>query len=354
MKFFILPLLLTLLSSCSFIEPLVSLRKRYPNKEAAFKACEEWIKKGGEFTATFGSFTRVENIRICSLEKEDFRYVGSSVSQPKGVKKGSILNNEDTNRLLWSSAKIFRYTNIINYIDKSNEANKKEVEERERVINLSPPILSNSSKATIALAEHMKKQNIILYSAFWSKKSQKQKEILGKQAIKKFLVIECAPDGKRGEINGKYCKNFIRSFPTWWINGDTRVGTFGLEALANLSGYEGPKDKNFGKSPKEVLSKSSQFSLNLADHLTKNNFTLYTTFWSSHCQEQKELFGKEASKKLNIIECDINGKNNQYSLCNQKNLIGFPTWEFNGNRESGTKSLKDLADLSEYKSKEPF
>ena len=81
---------------------------------------------------------------------------------------------------------------------------------------------------------------------------------------------------------------------------------------------------------------------------------MYSAYWCPHCHEQKELFGKDAAAKLEVIECATDGNNSQASLCQSKAIEGFPSWEINGQIDSGVKSLPKLADLSGYQGPRNF
>ena len=109
-----------------------------------------------------------------------------------------------------------------------------------------------------------------------------------------------------------------------------------------------------GKSAPLVTTTSSAASVALADHLTAEGAVLYTAYWCPHCHEQKQLFGKEASAKLNVVECAPDGVNGQPKLCASKGIEGFPSWEIDGKLDSGVKSLDDLATLSDYKGSKDF
>jgi len=111
--------------------------------------------------------------------------------------------------------------------------------------------------------------------------------------------------------------------------------------------------KNEG-SPPEIIHKSSLASIQLAEHLTRNNIVLYNAYWCPHCHEQKEIFGKEAAEKLILVECAPDGKDSQADLCERKNINGFPSWEINGEITSGLKSLEELANISGYKGLNDF
>ena len=55
-----------------------------------------------------------------------------------------------------------------------------------------------------------------------------------------------------------------------------------------------------------------------------------------------------------MIECATDGKNSQAWLCQSKAIEGFPSWEINGQIDSGVKSLQKLADLSGYQGSRNF
>ncbi len=106
--------------------------------------------------------------------------------------------------------------------------------------------------------------------------------------------------------------------------------------------------------PPEVITLSSPEKIKLAEHLTKEGAVMYNAYWCPHCHDQKEMFGKEATEKLILVECAKDGFNNQRDLCESKGITGFPSWEINGSIDSGVKSLEELADLSNYKDSQDF
>ena len=102
------------------------------------------------------------------------------------------------------------------------------------------------------------------------------------------------------------------------------------------------------RSGPAVTSQSSPAKVALAEHLTANGAVVYTAYWCPHCHEQQEMFGKQASEKLTVVECAPDGLNSQTKLCEKKGIDGFPTWEINGELTSGVKPLDDLAQRSGY------
>ena len=106
---------------------------------------------------------------------------------------------------------------------------------------------------------------------------------------------------------------------------------------------------NTEKVSPEITTSSSSQKVKFAKFLTDNNIKMYSAYWCPHCHDQKQLFGKKAVKELKVVECAQDGKNNQYKLCREKQIEGFPSWEINGEIYSGVKDLNDLAIMTGYK-----
>ncbi|NJP08282.1 MAG: vitamin K epoxide reductase family protein [Leptolyngbyaceae cyanobacterium RU_5_1] len=110
-------------------------------------------------------------------------------------------------------------------------------------------------------------------------------------------------------------------------------------------------------------STSSKAEIELAQHLKKIGAKMYGAYWCPHCQDQKELFGKEAAKIMPYIECASDTANSQTALCQEilpkveaqtGQKFGFPTWEINGKFYTGTQKLTDLANASGYQGPRNF
>jgi len=81
--------------------------------------------------------------------------------------------------------------------------------------------------------------------------------------------------------------------------------------------------------------------------LSDSNVKMYGAYWCSHCQNQKKLFENNPNFISEIyIECYSGGENSQSSLCAQKDIRGYPTWEINNQLYPGEKTFQQLADLS--------
>ena len=103
------------------------------------------------------------------------------------------------------------------------------------------------------------------------------------------------------------------------------------------------------KSSPVVTTKSSKQKIDFAKFLNKNKIIMYSAYWCPHCHDQKQLFGKKATEELSIIECAKDGINNQYKLCQEKEIDGFPSWEINNKIYTGTRDLKELVNITNYK-----
>jgi len=99
----------------------------------------------------------------------------------------------------------------------------------------------------------------------------------------------------------------------------------------------------------KVTSESSEESIEFAKYLKDNGVVKYSAYWCPNCLNQSELFGKQAYKELNVVECARDGINSQTELCIDKKIGGFPTWEINGKLFLGVLSLKELSKLTGFK-----
>ena len=98
-----------------------------------------------------------------------------------------------------------------------------------------------------------------------------------------------------------------------------------------------------------VTSESTKESIKFAKYLKDKGVVKYSAYWCPNCLNQGELFGKQAYKELNVVECAIDGKNSQNQLCIDKKIQGFPSWEINGKLILGVLTLKELSKLTGYK-----
>ena len=98
----------------------------------------------------------------------------------------------------------------------------------------------------------------------------------------------------------------------------------------------------------KVTSESTKETIKFAKYLKDSGVIKYSAYWCPNCLIQSELFGKQAYKELNVVECANDGKNSQTQLCINKKIKGFPSWEINGKIILGVLTLEELSTLTGY------
>jgi hypothetical protein len=98
--------------------------------------------------------------------------------------------------------------------------------------------------------------------------------------------------------------------------------------------------------PPPVTTTSSLAAIELARHLSWQGAVLDVAYWCPHCFEQKQMFGREASAELKVVECAPDGVQNQAALCQQMQLVEYHSWDIDGQVDVGVKSLRRLSELS--------
>lgn len=105
----------------------------------------------------------------------------------------------------------------------------------------------------------------------------------------------------------------------------------------------------------EITTQSSPLAISLAKHLHSVGAKMYGAFWCSHCQEQKQMFGREAAKLLDYVECFPDGYRKGIKIakaCANAGIEGFPMWVINDQVLSGEQELSELARASGFESSE--
>lgn len=122
----------------------------------------------------------------------------------------------------------------------------------------------------------------------------------------------------------------------------TIVGSLGVYA-----GINNPATASADSGP-PITTTSSQAEIALAKHLTSVGAKMYGAYWCPHCHDQKDLFGQQAWREVTYVECAPDGQNAQPQVCQTAGIEGYPTWEINGKKLSGTQTLQQLAEASGY------
>lgn len=100
---------------------------------------------------------------------------------------------------------------------------------------------TTSGPAEIELAKHLTNVGAKMYGAYWCPHCIDQKKLFGQEAVAQMPYVECDPSGANSQAAICQSKG-IKGYPTWEINGQQVSGTQSLDQLAQLSGYQGPKD----------------------------------------------------------------------------------------------------------------
>lgn len=75
--------------------------------------------------------------------------------------------------------------------------------------------------------------------------------------------------------------------------------------------------------------------------LSEKNAKMYGAYWCSHCNNQKEMFGK-SWKYVDYVECAYG--NGQSIVCTNAGVKAYPTWSFeNMELVEGELSFEDLS-----------
>ncbi|KAG1362735.1 thiol-disulfide oxidoreductase LTO1 [Cocos nucifera] len=115
--------------------------------------------------------------------------------------------------------------------------------------------------------------------------------------------------------------------------------------------FSGSNDITLEPYETKITTKSTPFAISLAKHLRSIGAKMYGAFWCSHCNEQKQMFGREAAKILDYVECfpDGAGKGRKMAKeCSAVGIEGFPTWVIKDKVLSGEQELPALAEASGF------
>ncbi|MBV8886468.1 MAG: vitamin K epoxide reductase family protein [Chroococcidiopsidaceae cyanobacterium CP_BM_RX_35] len=102
-----------------------------------------------------------------------------------------------------------------------------------------------------------------------------------------------------------------------------------------------------------ITTTSGKAEIALARHLQTIGAKEYIAWWCPHCHEQKQLFGKEAYREINSIDCAPSGVSTSVE-CQTAHVESYPTWEINGKSYEGVQSLEQLAKISGYTGSRDF
>ena len=94
----------------------------------------------------------------------------------------------------------------------------------------------------------------------------------------------------------------------------------------------------------EPTTESTAQTIMLAEQLNTVGARFIGAHWCPACKEQMKLFGKQAGRKLNYVECGLPKKYpDQLRQCRDENIRSIPTWTRPGStRLQGVQSINTL------------
>ncbi len=97
-------------------------------------------------------------------------------------------------------------------------------------------------------------------------------------------------------------------------------------------------------APSTVASSGEEARMDaFAKCLTANKATMFGSFWCSHCDDQKRLFGK-SFRFVNYVECAVPGSRQASAACQFAQIRYTPTWRFaDGERRERMQTLPELS-----------
>lgn len=99
-----------------------------------------------------------------------------------------------------------------------------------------------------ALAIHLTKSGAVMYGAHWCDHCRQQKELFG-EAAKRLPYIECSTGGQGTPQTSECSSRGIKTYPTWFINGQRYEEVLTQTRLAQLTGFQPPAVTPGGGAP---------------------------------------------------------------------------------------------------------
>ena len=101
----------------------------------------------------------------------------------------------------------------------------------------------------------------------------------------------------------------------------------------------------------EPATESTQRTIELAEQLNKIGAKFFGAHWCPACKEQMKLFGKQAGRELNYVECGLPDKYPDHlKQCRDENIRSIPTWTRPASsRLEGVQSINTLESWSGLK-----
>lgn len=123
----------------------------------------------------------------------------------------------------------------------------------------------------------------------------------------------------------------------------------GVDVLACLALVAGGGSLKVAAQPwnqpiPEPATESTAQTIQLADQLNAVDAKFFGAHWCPACKKQMKLFGKQAGRRLNYVECGLPEKYpDQVRQCRDAQIQSIPTWTRPGSaRLEGVQSINTL------------
>lgn len=123
----------------------------------------------------------------------------------------------------------------------------------------------------------------------------------------------------------------------------------GVDVLACLALVAGGGNLKVAAQPwnqpiPEPATESTAQTIQLADQLNAVDAKFFGAHWCPACKKQMKLFGKQAGRRLNYVECGLPEKYpDQVRQCRDAQIQSIPTWTRPGSaRLEGVQSINTL------------
>jgi uncharacterized membrane protein len=131
------------------------------------------------------------------------------------------------------------------------------------------------------------------------------------------------------------------------------VGSLGLFVTSNPQ-FAQAKRATGASGAFTIQTSSAESEVALAKHLNQVGAKFYGAFWCPHCQNQKQMFGKEAMEFVPYVECSPPDRRGRTAACEAAGIQSYPTWIINGQTYNGVQSLEKLAQVTGYQGSRVF
>lgn len=233
-----------------------------------------------------------------------------------------------------------------------------------------PPATDASSPRAMKLARALKREKVTVFGAYWCGFCDRERQALGAEAWALVDYVECDAKGFGADPQRCYDAG-VTAYPTWvkaaaasgGKSGSSRAEAgdkaaaaavpdasqrrAGAQGLAGLERFAGlPSPPLPPAAPPAVVAPSSLDALRVGAALKAQKAVLYGAYWCGYCNQDRQALGQEAAALVEYVECDAKGVGADPKRCADAGVDAFPTWEVNGQRSSGAKGLRGLAQLA--------